>query len=132
MKPDSRGAAQSTLVVGISVVTLLVLAVFIIVFITRKIDQRELDKGQSQLIAEAGLTQALEKINANPSWIDGFLNVKYREGVYSVAIEKVSDSVFKAISTGINNGAKTVIVCTYKLEKTDNTIKPRQLSMELQ
>jgi hypothetical protein len=132
MKLNKTGAAQSTFVVGVSVVTLVVLAVCIILFITHKIDQREQDKRMSQEIAEAGLTEALEIIKTNPAWNEGFINVKSREGFYSVAINQVNDSIFKAVSTGIDNSAKTVIVCTYKLEKADGQVRPKTLNWEYQ
>lgn len=132
MKLNRSGAAQSTLVVIVSVATLLVLAGFIVFFVRYKINNREVGKRISQEIAEVGLTQALEKIKDDPTWTQGLQNVKCRDGFYSVSIEKVNDSIYKAVSTGSNAAGKTVILCTYKLEKADSVIKPKTLNWEYQ
>ncbi|MFH0920470.1 MAG: hypothetical protein V1913_08910 [Fibrobacterota bacterium] len=132
MKNNNTGAAQSTVIIILSIVTLVLLGFVINFYVAKKNGDREFDKRLSQEIAEEGLTQALEAIKDNPAWNAGFMNVKCREGFYSVSIEKLNDSIYRAQSTGTNRGSKTIILCSYKLEKNDGLLKPKTLNWEYQ
>lgn len=131
MKPSEKGAIQSTLVVAISIVTLVVLAVTITKYVHNQIVQRAEEKKLTQEMAEYGMTLALKKISENPSWNEGFANVPYKDGYYTVVIEKTGERDFKAVSSGFIRNVKTTYVCVYRLETLpDSTVKPKPLSWE--
>jgi hypothetical protein len=130
MTGNNRGSAQYTLIVVISSITLLVLAFVIYNFVSSQISKRDADKKMTQEIAEEGMQFALKKISEDPSWAEGFENVRCQTGFYSVRIEKTADSTFKAVATGFSGNVKTTLICTYKLELNAGALKPKPLSWE--
>ena len=127
---SNKGTVQYTLIIVISAVTLLVLAAVIYNFVSTQITKRDADKKMTQEIAEEGMQFALKKISEDPSWAEGFQNVKCQSGFYSVRIEKIADSTFKAVATGFTQSVKTTLICTYKLEQNAGNLKPKPLSWE--
>ena len=125
---NNRGVVQSTLVMTVSVLTLLALAVTIAVVVKKQIDQRNNSRKSAQDAAEYGMMIALKKIEENPRWQEGFSNVKYRDCLYDVKIEKIGDNVFKAQATGECNNVKKRVVCTYQLIEQDGVMKPKTVN----
>ena len=130
MLRNIKGSIQSTIVVTVSVVTLLVLAVVITSFVKTQINRRAEDKRLTQEIAEEGMQFALKKISENPSWTDGFSNIACNSGHYNVRIDRTDDSTFKAVATGFIGSVKTTLVCTYRLVQDNGSLKPKPLSWE--
>jgi hypothetical protein len=130
MTANNKGSVQYTLIVVISAVTLLVLAAVIYNFVSTQIARRDADKKMTQEIAEEGMQFALKKISEDPSWADGFQNIRCQSGYYSVRIEKIADSTFKAVATGFTSSVKTTLICTYKLDQSTGHLKPKPLSWE--
>lgn len=128
---NPKGSTQSTVVITISVVTLLVLAGVITSYVKNQINRRAEDKRITQEIAEEGMQTALKKISEDPAWSEGLVNVKCQSGYYNIRIDKTGDSTFKAVSTGFIGSVKTTLICTYKLESDSlNVLKPKPLSWE--
>jgi hypothetical protein len=127
---NKKGSFQSTAVLTVSALTLLVLAVIIIFYVKNQIDNRKINKKNAQEIAEYGMMIALKKIEENPSWTEGFSNIKYKNGYYNVTIEKNGKNTYRAISTGFSNSVRKRIICTYMLEQLDDTLKPKTISWE--
>jgi Tfp pilus assembly protein PilX len=133
MIKNQRGAVQSTVILVISLLTLIILAGTVIYYVKGQIAQRDADKKLAQEMAEHGMTMALNKISELPTWSEGFSNVKYqegKEGFYTVEIEKKDDSTFVAKSSGFISSMKTVITCRYRLETINDTLRPRTLNWE--
>ncbi|MBL8026011.1 MAG: hypothetical protein JNL74_06355 [Fibrobacteres bacterium] len=133
MLKNERGAIQSTVILVVSLLTLVILAGTIVYYVKGQIAQRDADKKLAQEMAEHGMTMALNKISEKPDWSDGFKNVRYeegKEGLFTVEIEKIADSTFLARSTGFIGNMKTVITCRYKLETVNDTLRPRTLNWE--
>lgn len=129
---NRRGAIQSTFVVVISVLTLLALAGTIIFTVKRQIDQRALGRKNAQEAAEYGMMVALKKIEQDPSWSEGYFNVKYKDCFYDVKIEKNADSTYRARATGDCRNVKKRVVCTYRLLEEGGSLKPKTISWEYQ
>jgi Tfp pilus assembly protein PilX len=130
MTRNNKGTVQYTLVVILSAATLLVLAGVIYHFVSSQISKRGADKKMTQEIAEEGMQFALRKISEDPAWTEGFQNIKCQSGFYSVKIEKIADSTFKAVAMGFSGSIKTTLICTYKLELNAGALKPKPLSWE--
>jgi hypothetical protein len=130
MLSNKKGTVQSVVVITVSVVTLLILAVIITSYVKTQINLRAENKKLTQEIAEEGMQMALKKISENPSWTEGFSNVKCSAGFYNIRIDKANDSTFKAVATGFIGNVKTTLICTYKLEQDSGSIKPKPLSWE--
>jgi hypothetical protein len=129
---NNRGVVQSTLVMTVSVLTLLVLAAIIAVAVKKQIEQRDENRKNAQDAAEYGMMIALKKIEESPRWQEGFSNVKYRDCHYDVKIEKIGDNVFRAQATGNSHNVKKRIVCTYQLIAQDSVMKPKTVNWEYQ
>lgn len=95
-----KGSTQSMTVFVVSVITLLCLAAAIIFFVTKELRVRDLNKKKAQEVAEYGIQMALDKIQENPTWCDGFSSVNYHDGHYTVVIDKIGDSTYRATSSG--------------------------------
>jgi len=89
--------------VVICVMTLFILAGFI-VFVLRSFELRKVESDRKALaISEYGLQFAFEKIMQSPSWSQGVTQEPYDGGHFSVAVERTSrgDTVFVLVkSTG--------------------------------
>jgi len=123
-----KGSVQSFTVFTISIISLLALATVILFYVTDQIRERSLNRKNAQEIAEYGMMIALKKIEEEPAWTQGFSNIKYKGGYYSIKIVKNDDNTFKAISTGFINNVKKGVICTYKLEYENNIPKPKIIS----
>jgi hypothetical protein len=129
---DPRGGVQSTLVVTLSVLTLLALAVTIVFAVRKQIDQRNQSRKNAQEAAEYGMMIALQKIEENPQWQEGFTGVKYKDASYDVKIEKTGENSFRAQSTGTCRSIKLKVICAYELVEEEGVLKPRRGQLEYQ
>ena len=127
---NQRGSSQSMTVFIVALVTLVALAGVIIVFVTKELREREVNKKLAQEVAEYGMEMALMEIQKDPLWNQGFLNVKYRGGYYTVNMEKANDTTFSAIPIGYVNNMKRRIVCTYNLANENGVLKPKRVNWE--
>jgi len=129
----NRGSAQSNVVLVISLITLLALALIIVFIVKRQIDERTMNRKISQEAAEYGMMMALKRIESDPSWHEGFTNVKYKDGYYEVSIENGTDSLFLAKATGYCNNLKKRVICTYHLlPDSTGSLRPKTVGWEYQ
>jgi len=130
---NNRGVAQTVVVMGVSILTLLVLAFVISTFVRNQLVKRDEERNLTREMAEYGMTLALKQISENPTWLEGFSNIHYKNGYYTVAIQKLSENTYSARSTGFINNVQSTLVCSYRLEMADDsTLKPKTLSMDYQ
>lgn len=127
---DNRGFVQSKGIFFISIITLVVLAIVIVFFVSGKIKQGFENAESAREIAEQGLEISLKMIQQNPTWKSGFTNKKFKSGFYSVSIVAINDSLYKAVSTGYIKDVQKKITCTYQLEKTKIGLKPKTIRIQ--
>ncbi|MFP4679061.1 MAG: hypothetical protein ACLFQB_01155 [Chitinispirillaceae bacterium] len=106
----------------ICLVTLLVVGVFIAVLL-RTYEQRNLENHRKALtICEYGLLKALQKIEDEPSWRDGFQNKTYIGGAYEVIVDSQVENGtlrLKLKSVGEMGSVKKNKECILRLRTSD-------------
>ncbi|MBD3390931.1 MAG: hypothetical protein GF418_02710 [Chitinivibrionales bacterium] len=97
----SRGGIPARILMAAA--TLVVVGVFIVVLLSRKGESQKLHYANALVVAEYGLGEALMKLGENPGWKEGFANVPYKDGSYTVSLttKERNDSLFLTVkSTG--------------------------------
>jgi len=119
LQNNCGGAA--TLTIG-TIVTLVVVAMLIF-FVIRNAQKNEpIRRRKAVQISEYGLIQALEKIQQQPSWRDGFTKTAYLDGAYRVKVnqrDSSGTSILKVESIGVCGSARKVHVSILHLSVAD-------------
>jgi hypothetical protein len=98
----------------LAVVTLAVIGVAIAVALKQVGQRQEANHRKAVRISEYGLQEALQKLQEQPSWREGFNNISCDGGAYTVSLRRVvrNDTVFLAItSEGIMGAVSDVKEC---------------------
>ncbi len=83
--------------------TLLLIGITVVFLLKNFRNSEEINGRKAMSISEYGLLQAMQKLNQQPGWRDGFDHVRYEDGWYTVTVEdKYSgDTLFlKVVSNG--------------------------------
>jgi len=121
---NKRGGIRAR--IAMAVVTLVVVGVFIVMLLGRNAEQQKFHYDNALTIAEYGLGEALMNLRKNPDWTEGFSDVAYNEGTYSVVLDKktVNDTTLFTVESTGKSGAvkrsKTVVVALCVSEEGDS------------
>lgn len=130
MIKNKTGSTQSMAILITAIVTLVALAIFIIFFVSSRLQAHKVNQALAKEVAEYGLTIALKKIDEDPNWRQGLSNVKYRNGHFTVTIDKTGDNEFTAISQGTVEKVTKSVIFSYTLEMNEGVLKPKKLDLK--
>jgi hypothetical protein len=91
-----RSSGEVALRIVIVIATLLLVGVTVVILLKSFRNNEEINGRKVMAISEYGLLQAMQKLNEQPGWRDGFNHFEYEDGWYTVTVksENSGDTIY--------------------------------------